>query len=190
MEAPSSFAHLCNQSPRSTPHLNPLSSINLHEATSFLKHIKAPHLGHFNPTSIEAEAVLVKRMMASPTNQQRYMDEGLSQLTLPSYGEVGQEAFGRHGRCLVSWAEDTNKDTYTDSISVAKSTPFYPIHQIVVMLVNMFALFRTESSCNVPVRGGAVDWSFSAGLLLDVFPLCEPKRLRGPWHRGWMWLGC
>eukprot|EP00913_Durusdinium_trenchii_P016853 g15843.t1 len=48
-----------------------------------------------------AEAVLVKRMMASPTNQQRYMDEGLSQLTLPSYGEVGQEAFGRHGRCLV-----------------------------------------------------------------------------------------
>ena len=47
-----------------------------------------------------AEAVQVKRMTESNMRQQ-YMEHGLSKLTVPSYGDVGEEAFGKVGRFLV-----------------------------------------------------------------------------------------
>ena len=51
----------------------------------------------------EAEAVQVKRMTESNMRQQ-YMEHGLSKLTVPSYGDVGEEAFGKVGRFLVPWS--------------------------------------------------------------------------------------
>ena len=47
-----------------------------------------------------ADAIQVKRMMENSGTQQRYMDQGLGKVT-PSYGDVGEEAFGRPGRYLV-----------------------------------------------------------------------------------------
>ena len=51
---------------------------------------------------LEAEAVQVKRMTESNMRQQ-YMEHGFSKLTVPSYGDVGEEAFGKVGRFLVTW---------------------------------------------------------------------------------------
>lgn len=48
-----------------------------------------------------AEAIQVKRMMENSGTQQRYMEQGCGAVSLPSYGDVGEEAFGRPGRYLV-----------------------------------------------------------------------------------------
>ena len=56
----------------------------------------------FSCVFFEAEAVQVKRMTESNMRQQ-YMEHGLSKLTVPSYGDVGEEAFGKVGRFLVTW---------------------------------------------------------------------------------------
>ena len=57
----------------------------------------------FQRALFEAEAVQVKRMTESNMRQQ-YMEHGLSKLTVPSYGDVGEEAFGKVGRFLVTWS--------------------------------------------------------------------------------------
>lgn len=68
-------------------------------------HILFPSGGFhtFQRAFFEAEAVQVKRMTESNMRQQ-YMEHGLSKLTVPSYGDVGEEAFGKVGRFLVTWS--------------------------------------------------------------------------------------
>lgn len=45
----------------------------------------------------------VKRMTETSARQQQYLDHGLSASAVPSYGDVGAEAFGPVGRGLVPW---------------------------------------------------------------------------------------
>jgi len=73
----------------------------------------------FDPSPrAQAETVQVKRMTETSMRQQQYMEHGLSKLTVPSYGDMGEEAFGRLGRVLAPLTElPSDAEAYRNRIS-------------------------------------------------------------------------
>jgi hypothetical protein len=57
-------------------------------------------------------------MTETSMRQQQYMEHGLSKLTVPSYGDMGEEAFGRLGRVLAPLTElPSDAEAYRNRIS-------------------------------------------------------------------------